>query len=79
MAHFSLPQQSMGSPKSKLRYLAGGTAMGHQGGGLWLFNPKTMRGIIRHTYKSLGPTPPSQKRLEYELAEDGKVTQTPVS
>ena len=77
MAHVPLSQQEMGSPTSILHY-AVGTSMGHRGG-LRLWNPKTKREIIRHTYKTIGIMLPSQIRPEYELAENGDVTVTPVS
>ena len=77
MAHVPLTQQAVGSPKSILHY-AVGTAMGHQGE-LRLFNPATKRAVIRRTYKLIGPTPQSQIRTEYEIAESGDVTSTTAS
>ena len=77
MAHVPLKQQEVGSPKAILHY-AVGTSMGHRGG-MRLWNPKTKREIVRHTYKTIGITPPTQTRPEYELAENGEVTIMPVS
>ena len=77
MAHVPSTQQSIGRSKS-IFHNAVGTAMWHNKGGLRLFNPKTKKEIIRQTYKSLGPTPQSHTRLEYELAKTGEVTHMPV-
>ena len=44
-----------------------------------MFNPLTKHEMIRHTYKILGPTVPSQTRPDYELDEAGNVTTTTVT
>ena len=44
-----------------------------------LWNLKRNPEIIKHTYKTIGITPPTQTRPEYELAENEEVTIIPVS
>ena len=44
-----------------------------------MFNPKTKREVIRHTYRVLGPEPQPYKWTEYEMTADGDVTVTSVS
>ena len=77
MAHVPVDQQTVETGRSVLHY-AVGTSLGHRGG-LRLFNPKTKREVIRHTYRVLGPEPQPYTRPEYEMTADGDVTATSAS
>ena len=69
MAHIPVAQQTVETGRSTLHY-AVGTAQDHQDG-LLLLNPKTKHGVIRRTYKILGPAPQPYTQPEYEMSAEG--------